>query len=576
MINFNKQEVAYFSKLYDLQQANWPTDVPKKTFYPNGEISLVECLRQWAKIRPNHDVLIYYGYRMTFSELDRLSDKCASLFQQHGVKPGDRVAVILSNCPQYLIVFYGILKLGAIYVPVNPLFKEDELIHELDDAGASVAIVLDSLASLLVSIKNKTNLGVIFSTALSELLPDMVEINMPLGLDVPYRPVDGVISFFDALNESDEFASKYKDDLDSIAALNYTGGTTGFPKGCIHTQRDMIYTAATSASVNGLLGASGEGADVDDVSLNFLPMFWIAGENAGLVNPVFTGGTMVLLARWDPLAVMQSISLYRVKRCFLLVDNALEIMEHPELKNYDLQSLKTTRVASFVKKLSIDYRRRWKDLTGSVMAEGAWGMTETHTSDTFTTGMQEGDQDLLGLPGFVGLPVPETLIKICDFTSGELLDFGVEGEIVIYSPSLFKGYWNKPDETRECIRSGWFHTGDIGVYDGKGFLHYLGRKKEMLKVRGMSVFPTEVEALISKHPSVQEAAVVGRLDDEKGQVPVAFVRLHPGMSVDVSDLSDWCRSKMASYKIPEIRLVKSWPMTQTGKIQKHKLLEHSE
>lgn len=572
MICLNQEETRYFDTLRILQEKIWPNEIPKTPSYPHGENSLVDYLRAWSKTRPNHDVLIYYGYRMSFSELNRLSDQCASMLLSHGVKRGDRVAVVLGNCPQFLIAFYGILKIGAVYVPVNPLFKEAEMVYEFSDAGAEVVIALDSLSELLLYVKNKTPLTTVFTTALSEFLPENSEINLPAGLDASYQPMDGFKDFMQAVRTVLPEPIEHEVDLDAVAALNYTGGTTGLPKGCVHTQRDMIYTGATSATVNDLLGPEGQGAETDDISLNFLPMFWIAGENAGLINPVVTGGTMVLLARWDPLAVMQAVDLYKIRRCFLLVDNALEIMEHPELDRYNLRSLKTTRVASFVKKLSLDYRRRWQMLTGTVMAEGAWGMTETHTSDTFTSGMQENDQDLLGMPGFVGLPVPGTLIKICDFKTGALLNFGEKGEIVVYTPSLFKGYWNKPKETQAGIRSGWFHTGDIGTYDEKGYLHYLGRSKEMLKVRGMSVFPTEIEGLICKHPMVQEAAVVGRLDEDKGEVPVAFVRLRPDSALQASDLSNWCREQMASYKVPEIRLVEAWPLTQTGKIQKHKLL----
>jgi fatty-acyl-CoA synthase/long-chain acyl-CoA synthetase len=307
--------------------------------------------------------------------------------------------------------------------------------------------------------------------------------------------------------------------------------------------------------------------------LNFLPMFWIAGENSGLINPIFTGATLVLMARWDPLGVMQAIDRYRVRRLFLVVDNALEIMDHPQAAQYDLRSLQTVRVASFVQKISLDIRRRWQALTGTVMAEGAWGMTETHTSDTFTTGMQDGDQDLLGRPGFVGLPVPGTLIKICDFDTGALLPPGQDGEIVVSTPSLFKGYWQRPEATAEAIRDGWFHTGDIGAYDEKGFLHYLSRRKEMLKVRGMSVFPPELEVILSQHPAVHGAAVVGRPDADKGQVPVAFIKLRPGATTSAAELHAWCREQMATYKVPEIRLIADWPMTGTGKIKKHELQE---
>jgi len=353
-------------------------------------------------------------------------------------------------------------------------------------------------------------------------------------------------------------------DLDAIAALNYTGGTTGMPKGCVHTQRDMLYTAATTCTVANQVRP-------DDVVLNFMALFWIAGENAGMIFPIFSGTTVILLARWDPVGVMAAIDRYQVTRAGMLVDNAVEILDHPDVGRYSMRSLRATRVSSFVKKINPEFRRRWQALTGCVMAEAAWGMSETHTCDTFTTGFQEGDADLKGQPVFVGLPVPGTQIKICDFETGALKPLGEEGEILVRSPSLLKAYWNKPEATAEAMRDGWLATGDIGLYDERGCLHFLGRRKEMLKVKGMSVFPTELEAMLGQHPAVLGSGVIGRDDPDKGQVPVAFVQVDPASGLSEEDLAQWCRQNMASYKVPTIRFVTRLPMTATGKVKKHEL-----
>jgi len=565
------EEQTYFDSLQARQY--WPESVPRQPCYPHGEIALSDYVRAWAQTRGAQDALIFYGTRISFAELDAQSERCAALLHQSGVRAGDRVAVILGNCPQFFYAFFGILKLGAIHVPVNPLFKEAELVHELGDAGARVAIALDSYAPLLLKVRERVGVTTIFTTALGELLPANPEIALPPGLDSTYQAAPSTTAFLPALAACPAQAPAHTSDLDAPAALNYTGGTTGLPKGCIHTQRDMLYTAATSATVAGVVSTAAPAAAADDISLGFLPMFWIAGENAALLHTAFTGGTLVLLARWDPLAAMQAIARYRIRRCALLVDNALEILEHPHLAQYDLHSIEVTRVISFVRKITPDFRRRWQQVTGSIAAEAAWGMTETHTQDTFTTGMQAGDRDLQGRPGFVGLPVPGTYIKICDFDSGALMEHGQEGEIVVHTPSLFKGYWQKPEASAEVLRGDWFHTGDIGMYDEHGCLHYLGRRKEMLKVRGMSVFPAEVEILLGQHPQILSAAVVGRNDADKGQVPVAFVQLRAGAQCSAEALQAWCREQMAGYKVPEIRLTTEWPMTTTGKIRKHELQE---
>ncbi len=373
-----------------------------------------------------------------------------------------------------------------------------------------------------------------------------------------------MLDLMPALHAAAPIPPPFSPDLDAPAALNYTGGTTGMPKGCVHTQRDMIYTAATTCSVANDIGP-------DEIALNYMALFWIAGENAGMIFPIFTGSTVVLLARWDPLGAMAAIQHYAITRASMVVDNAVEIMDHPQVGDYDLNSLKAIRVSSFVKKLNPGYRDRWFALTGTVMAEAAWGMTETHTCDTFTTGQQTDNLDLRGQPVFVGLPVPGTTLKICSFQTGATLPVGQEGEIVARSPSLLKAYWNKAQATADSLRDGWFHTGDIGVFDDRGCLHFLGRAKEMLKVKGMSVFPAEVEALLGQHPDVLGSGVIGQADADKGEIPIAFVRMREGCTLTEADLSAWCRDNMASYKLPQIRFVAELPMTATGKVKKHEL-----
>jgi long-chain acyl-CoA synthetase len=566
-------ELQFFQELEAKHRRIWPAGLPATPVYPLGEKPLADYLRGWARQFPGRTAINFYGTRVSYRELDELSDRCAALLGKHGVAAGSRVAVMLGNCPQFHIAFYAILKLGAVYVPVNPLFKKEELVYELNDAGATVAIVLDQLAPTVSCARPQTGLETIFTTGQGEMLPAESELPLPAGLGNRAQSVADTIDLLPAVRACDAGPPDISIDLDALAALNYTGGTTGLPKGCMHSQRDMLYTAATSYAMSGAVKADGTIVESGEVLLSFLPMFWIAGENLGLISPIFTGSTLVLLARWDPLAVMAAIERYQVSRTFMVVDNVLELMAHPELPRYNLRSLRRTRTASFVRKLTPEMRHRWSELTGGTLAEGSWGMTETHTSDTFTTGMQTDDMDLRGRPVFVGLPVPGTQIMICDFDTHAILPIGEEGEIVVKTPSLFKGYWGQPEANAEVFRDGWFHTGDIGTYDAEGYLHFLGRRKEMLKVRGMSVFPSELEVLLSRHPAVLGSAVVGRSDPDKGQVPVAFIRLRPEQANEVTAdmLQAWCREHMAVYKVPEIRLVTELPMTATGKVRKVEL-----
>jgi acyl-CoA synthetase (AMP-forming)/AMP-acid ligase II len=561
------EEKEYLNALEKLWDKNWPQDLPREIDYPFGEVPLTEYLRRWAQQTPEKPVVIFYGTEMTFEELDDLSDRFACFLAGRGLKKGDRVAVLMVNCPQFLIAFYGILKLGCIYVPVNPLFKEREFLYEMGDAEPRAIVALDLLFPLIQATRDRTTLETVVTTRLSDFIPSRPAIPVPDLAKMPPVDCPDTDDLVTVLKENGRDLPEVNISPDDVAALNYTGGTTGLPKGCVHTQRDMVYTAAA------IWTFTVENASRDDVCLTYFPVFWIAGENVGLLLPVLAGGTEILLARWDPVAVLTAIDRYKATLACGLVDNIVELMEHPETGDFDLRSLRVTLGVSFVKKLNVEIRRGWEKLTGSKIYEAGFGMTETHTSDTFITGLQEGDRDLRSRPIFVGLPMPGTKLKICDFETGEPTPLGQEGEILIRTPSLFKGYWQKSGGPRDERRGEWFPTGDIGMIDEDGFLHYLGRKKEMLKVKGMSVFPSEVETLLGQHPAIDASGVLGRDDADKGQVPVAFVVLSPEFSGKISeeDLILWCRENMAGYKVPEIRIVPQLPMSATGKVLKEEL-----
>lgn len=545
--------------------ARWPEGLPRAPHYPFGEIPLTDYLRRWAEIAPDKTAFDFYGHALTYAALDAQVDRFVALLQSEGVGPGDRVAVFLGNCPQFVVAFMGILRAGAVHVPVNPMFREHELIYELQDSGAEVMVAQDALMPMVEKVRGETGLRKVWSTGLADLIPQAPAWQVPGSVTSDRAAAGDTPDLAEALAGAGAPRAVTLD-LDAVCALNYTGGTTGMPKGCTHTQRDMIYTAATVVACGARLGP-------DDVTLNFYPLFWMAGEDMGLIFPIFAGATCVTLARWDPVSWMDAVQARRVNHVTLLVDNTVEIMDHKRVGEFDLTSIENTRVSSFVKKLNTEFRGRWKGLTGSVMAEAAWGMTETQTCDTFTTGFQGDDYDLSLQPVFVGLPMPGTDFKICDFDTGAILPFEAEGEICIRSPSILKEYWNKPEATAEALRAGWLHTGDIGVIDDLGFLHFLGRRKEMLKVRGMSVFPAEIEAMLGRHPAVLGAGVIGRDDEARGQAPVAFVRLDParGEGLTPAALEAWCGEVMATYKRPEIRFVDALPMTATGKVKKDEL-----
>ncbi len=559
-------EKEYLEQLRALWDKAWPKGIARKPHYPHGEVALTEYLRAWAKDRPQRPAVIFYGHVTTYAELDQQSDRFAALLQAKGVRKGDRVAVFLPNCPQFHIVFFGILKLGAVHVPVSPLSRAFELAYELNDTDAEVIVALDQLAATVDQVRGETKLREVIVTSFADVLPAKPSIPVPDSITGPRLAIQGATDLLPALAAMPAPVPLPPAGLDDVAALNYTGGTTGMPKGCVHTQRDMVYTAAAN---QGISVTSNE----DSIFLSFFPEFWIAGENFGLIFPLFTGATLVLLARWDAVSTLAAIDKYKVNITAMPVDGAVELMDHPRFKEFNLSSLTQVRVVSFVKKLNPDYRKRWKDLTGTILTEASYGMTETHTSNTFTAGFQDGDFDLISQPIFVGLPVPGAEFKITDFQTGELVPLGSEGEIRVRTPSLLKSYWNKPEATAESLIDGWLRTGDIGCIDTDGFIHFLGRRKEMLKVKGMSVFPPEIEALLGQHPAVLGSGVVGREDPDKGQVPVAFIQLRPEAigTTKPEDIRAWCAERMATYKVPEVRIISALPMTATGKVKKQEL-----
>ncbi|HEX2888898.1 AMP-binding protein [Vineibacter terrae] len=564
--DYMRDEQSYLAHVRALQGALWPADAPRDPVFPLGRRPLTDYLREWARRQPDKAAVLFYGRAVSYAELDRLSDRFANLLLRLGARKGDRVAVFLPNCPQFHVCFFGILKAGCVHVPVNPMFTRHELAYEVNDTQARVVIAHDQVAHLVAEIRGECGIEHVIVTSFHDMLPQEAEGPLPPALTAPRVPVPDSLDLMGALAQEPDTAPQVDVGLDDIAALNYTGGTTGMPKGCVHTQFDMLFTGAVMASISMAVTAN-------DVIINYWPVFWVAGEDVGIILPVVTGATCVLLARWDPAAYMLAVQRHRVTVSNMVVDNAVEIMGRPDAQQHDLTSLREVMVASFVKKLNPTFRQTWRKLTGTTLREAAWGMTETHSYDTFTRGWQEGDQDLKQQQIFCGIPVPQTDFKILEFGSDRLLPLGQEGELCVRSPSLLRGYWNKPGATAESLVDGWLRTGDIGMISERGTIHFLGRRKEMLKVKGMSVFPSEIEAALGQHPAVTGSGVIGRVDEARGQVPVAFVTVLPEHRSKATEeaLAAFCRERLAVYKIPEIRIVDTLPMTATGKVKKEEL-----
>ncbi|MGY0488161.1 AMP-binding protein [Streptomyces sp. WG-D5] len=514
---------------------------PSETRHAAGELTLPGHVARWAGLRPDRPALVTADQTLSYRQLDEESARLAGWMTDQGVRLGDRVGVFLPNGARFVVALLAVLRIGAVHVPVNPMFRAAELRHELNDAGPELIVTQDALLPAVDEVRADTPVRTVLSDA-----------DWPDALAHPrHEPV--------------------ADDLDALAALNYTGGTTGLPKGCEHTQRHMVYTA--TAIDNGRMPTEAE-RERGIVSVCYLPVFWIAGENLGILAPLVSGGTSVLLARWNAAEVLDAIETHGATTMAGTVENYLELLDHPDFARHDLSSLSTPLTVSFIRKLTPALRARWKAAVGehSVLREASYGMTETHTSDTNTLGFQSGDHDLRCDPVFCGLPVPGTDFMVVDFTTGEPLPLGERGEIVVRGPSVLTRYWRAPEATASALRDGWLHTGDIGALDEEGCLHYLGRDKDMIKVKGMSVFPTEVETLLAQHPDVLAAAVVAVDDPASGQRPYAFARTVPGSPLTGAGLKEWAAGNMATYKVPDVvEILDELPLTATGKIRKTEL-----
>ncbi|MCW2769755.1 MAG: acyl-CoA synthetase [Aeromicrobium sp.] len=537
---------TYLTDLRTRQDERRPQDTPSDVVYPVGEITIPEHISHWAQATPDKVAISHDGNELTYRDLDDAHRRVAGWLLDHGVAPGDRVGVHLGNGPEFVIAFMAILRVGAVHVPINPMFKPGELSNEVLDSDAHVVVT------------SASGLGVVEDAWDTIDVQQVVVVGESAASDLPVTPWHAVV----AHDAHDGCAT----DLDALAALNYTGGTTGLPKGCMHTQRHMLYTAATGTSSSGMHTAD------DFVSVCFMPIFWIGGEDLGILFPIVLGGTVVLMTRWNATAVLTAIDTYRATTIVGTVENYIELLEHPELGTYDLTSLRDPQAVSFVGKLTPDLRHRWADAVGGgVLRECAYGMTETHTMDALPYGLAVDDEDLLAEPIFCGIPVPGTDIAVVSFDDGRPMPIGEVGEVVVRSPAVMTGYWRNPQATAEQLVDGWLHTGDHGRIDEDGFVHYLGRTKEMIKVKGMSVFPAEVEVILGRHPEIAAVAVVPVDHPDTGQKPLAFVTLEPGSELEAEDVRTWARAQMATYKVPVVKVLDAFPMTATGKIKKNLL-----
>lgn len=536
----------------------WPTLVPKNI---EVEKPVSEYLREWAKARPGSIALSFYGRDMTYGELDEAIDRFAQGLIGLGVKKGDRVALFMQNCPQFVISFFGILRAGGVVVSLSPMFKHAELEYELNDAQAESLVVLDSLYPEAEKILGATPLKHVIVTSLKDYAPDHPALPLPPEAMAPKRSFSSTLDFIELLARSPHIPlCNVSEQMEDLALLQYTGGTTGVPKGAMITHKNLAY--ACVGSVHWFRHR------YDDVHLGVTPFFHIMGMQQLMCTPLISGGRVVVLARFDPNVAARAIDFYNCTYWVTATTSLIAFLETPGIEQHNFGSLRC--LLSGGTPISVEIQKKIVRLAPNAAIGEGYGLTETVSHGGVITPLFRYK------PGFVGIP-QLSQVRIVDLETGEReLHAGEEGEIAIHGPTVMKGYWNKPDETERTLRGGWLHTGDIGVMDDEGYVKIVGRKKELIKCSGYSVFPTEVENLLFRHPAVSEVAVIGVPDPYRGESPKAFVILKSEFrgKIGEEEILSWCKENMATYKRPRaVELRESLPKSAAGKILRRVLVE---
>ena len=542
---------------------NWSDDVPLERNYHLGNKPIFEYLRSHAKAYPNKPAINFYGLEISYKELDKLTDRFAGYLISEGIKKGDRVALYMQNCPQYTICQLGAHKAGGIVVPCGPMFKSWELEEELSQTDTKVIVCQDELYPYVKEADIKCKFDHIIVTGFSDFFPDKPAFPVHETMTRPRIHFPEAVELISILDNPAQDCLLPNVSLDDPCLLQFTSGTTGLPKAAILTHANQLYKTAAMA----MAYKCGH----EDFMLTAMPTYHIAGMLFGLTIPIYSGGTAVTMSRFDPVATALAITELKCSKMYGTVSMYVPTMKISEERSIDLTSLRISMATSFGLCLTEDIVQNWRKVTnGGIIVEAAYGLSETHTGDTFSP---------LDKPrvGSVGIPHVGTNIKIVDFDDPNIeLEPEHVGEIAIRSPGVFKGYWGRFDSTREVLRDGWLYTGDMGKFDQDGYLYFLGRKKEMIKTSGYAIAPEEVEGFLMRHPAVNEAACIPVPHPVRGESVKAFIVLKQEYSSKVSEqeLMDWAKGKMAAYKCPTvIEFLPEIPKNATGKILRRILKE---
>jgi long-chain acyl-CoA synthetase len=531
--------------------------VPAHLEYP--DITLGEALSNTASRFPDHTALIFYGKKISYGQLDALVNRFANALAGLGINQGDRVALMLPNIPQMVIAYYGTLRRGAVAVATNPLYHAHELEVQLKNSSAETLVAVDMFYPAISPVLSRTGVKKLILCGIKDYLPFPLDLLYPIKARiekqwVSVKRVPPIYDFLSVISNAGATPVNAAVSPDDNAILQYTGGTTGTPKGAILTHRNLVANAAQNRD---WLTVRKEG---EERVLAVIPFFHVYGMTTAMNLAVLIGAQLILLPKFHTREVLEFINKYRptifpgIQAMYLAIGN------YPGIHKYDLTSIKAAVCGAGP--LMHEVQERFEHLTKARIVEG-YGLSEaspvTHCNPIFGTRKM----------GSIGLPFPDTEAKIVDIETGKKeMAVGETGELVLKGPQVMKGYWNNPDETARALRGGWLHTGDIAKMDDDGFFYIVDRIKDMIKTVGENVYPREIEEVLFMHPKVKEAVVVGIPHEEfLGEKIKAYIVLKEGETATAEEIIQFCSDQLSKFKVPkEVEFRGQLPKTLVGKV----------
>jgi fatty-acyl-CoA synthase len=547
----------------DRHLSSWPPSAPRELETP--KTSLWSNLEASAERYPTRRAIVFYDSTLSYREFQRECEQMAGYLQQVcGVKRGDRVGIYMQNSPQWVIAFYAIMRANAVAVPINPMNLTAEVRYMLEDSGTKVLLASQELAANVLPLVQEGPLKHLILGAYSDYIKVTTDLVLPDFIKAPRQAFDapGVVAWVDALAKKLE-PGALTAGPDDLCVIPYTSGTTGNPKGCMHTHRSVMHTIVAAPT---WFATEAE----EECILTVLPLFHVTGMQNSMNSPIYTGATIVILPRWDRKVAAELIQRYKVTGWTAVPAMVVDLLSSPEIDKYDLSSIKLMGGGGAAMPEAI--AQKLQDLCGITYLEG-YGLSET-TAATHINPPQRPKKQCLGIPIF------GTDSRVVD--PATLVELGPNevGEIITHGPQVFQGYWNKPEANKECFvevdGKRFFRTGDLGRVDEDGYFFIVDRLKRMINASGFKVWPAEVEAMLYAHPAVQEAAIIGTKDPKRGESVKAVVVPKMGMrdKIDEASFIKWCQANMAAYKVPRsVEFVESLPKTGSGKIMWRALQE---